>query len=422
MDLFDQKLNNNLKKEAPLADRIRPEKFDEFVGQEKIIGQGKILRKAIENDQLFSIIFWGPPGSGKTTLARIIANLTKSYFVQFSAVSAGIADLKKVIKIAQDKRKFHNKRTILFVDEIHRWNKAQQDAFLPYVEQGIITLIGATTENPSFEVISPLLSRSRVFVLERHGPDDIRKILKKALTDKKKGMGNLKIKIEPKALDLLIDGSNGDARTMLNAVEVAVKSVKPDKDNVYHLSLKLIEDALQHKALMYDKKGEEHYNVISAFIKSLRGSDPDAALYWLARMIEAGEDPRFIARRMVILASEDIGNADPNALVVATAASQAVEYVGMPEAQLNLAQAATYLAKAPKSNASYKGLLEAKKDVKETLNEPVPLHLRNAVTGLMKDVGYGKGYKYSHDYDEEERKQVYLPKKLRGKKYYKLKK
>jgi len=421
-DLFDQKMAKEMAREAPLADRIRPDSFEDFLGQDGIIGQGKVLRQAIENDELFSMILWGPPGSGKTTLARIIAQLTKSKFVQMSAVASGIADLRRIVKEAQDLRKFHSKRTILFVDEIHRWNKAQQDAFLPYVENGTIVLIGATTENPSFEVISPLLSRSRVYVLKRLDPEHIGKILKKALQDKKSGLGKYKVKIGKSALDLIIRGSNGDARTALNAIEIAVKSTSPDKQGFRHIQKTTIEDALQHKALMYDKKGEEHYNVVSAFIKSLRGSNPDGALYWLARMIQAGEDPRFIARRMVILASEDIGNADPMALVVANAAAQAVEYVGLPEAQLNLAQAAIYLALAPKSNAVITGLMSAHKDVKNTLNEPVPLHLRNAVTDLMKDLGYGKDYKYSHDYTPEEGQQEYLPKQLKGKKYYNPKK
>jgi len=418
MDLFDQKLAKDLSKNAPLADRMRPEKFEDFVGQQNIVGEGKILRRAIDNDEIFSIIFWGPPGCGKTTLAAIIAEMTKSHFVKFSAVESGVKELRKIIKIAEEKRKLSGVKTILFVDEIHRWNKAQQDNFLPYVEKGIIVLIGATTENPSFEVIAPLLSRSRVFVLEQHKKEDIQKIIKKALTDKEKGLGQYKVKLEKKAIELLIDASNGDARTVLNALEVAVKTTNPDKSGVIHLTLKIIEDALQHKALMYDKKGEEHYNVISAFIKSLRGSDPDAAVYWLARMITAGEDPRFIARRMVILASEDIGNADPMALVVANAAAQAVQFIGFPEAQLNLSQAVIYLAKSPKSNAAKIALGEAMKDVEATLNQPVPLHLRNASTGLMKDLGYGKGYKYSHDYDQEEGKQEYLPEQLKGKKYY----
>ncbi len=418
-DLFDQKMEKELAREAPLADRIRPDSFDGFLGQDEIISRDKVLRKAIENDELFSMILWGPPGSGKTTLARIIAQMTKSKFVQISAVASGVAELRTIVKKAQDLRKFHGQRTILFVDEIHRWNKAQQDAFLPYVENGTIVLIGATTENPSFEVISPLLSRSRVYVLKRLAPEHIGQILKKALQDKKKGLGKYNVKIGKKALDLIIRASNGDARNALNAMEIAVKSAKPDEKGVRHLQKQTIEDALQHKVLRYDKKGDEHYNVISAFIKSLRGSSPDGALYWLARMIKAGEDPRFIARRMVILASEDIGNADPQALLVANAAAQAVEFVGFPEAQLNLAQAAIYLALAPKSNAVITGLMAANKDVEETLNEPVPLHLRNAPTDLMKNLAYGKDYKYSHDYSLEDGKQDYLPENLKNRKYYK---
>lgn len=421
-DLFDHKLEKDLKREAPLADRMRPEKLEDFVGQEEIIGQGKLLRKAIENDEIFSIIFWGPPGSGKTTLARIVAKMTKSHFVGISAVASGLADLRRIVKEAQERRKFHNKRTILFVDEIHRWNKAQQDAFLPYVENGTIVLIGATTENPSFEVISPLLSRTRVFVLNRLKEEHLKKILKNALLDKKRGLGNFKVKLVPKALDLIVSASNGDARTALNAIEIAVKVTKPDKQGFRHIDLNTAEQALQHKALLYDKKGEEHYNIISAFIKSMRGSDPDAALYWLARMIEAGEDPLFIARRMVIFASEDIGMADPQALQLAVATMQACDMVGLPECKINLAHCATYLATAPKDNSSYAGLLSAEEDVKKTLNEPVPLHLRNPVTDLMKDIGYGKGYQYAHNMPDKKPTHGHLPKKLEGRKYYRPKK
>ncbi|MFA5107489.1 MAG: replication-associated recombination protein A [Patescibacteria group bacterium] len=417
-DLFDKKMEQEMAREAPLADRMRPQTLTEILGQDEIVGKDTVLRRAIENDELFSMIFWGPPGTGKTTLARIIAKMTKSIFVQISAVTSGIGDLRQIVKKAFDERKFHGHRTILFVDEIHRWNKAQQDSFLPHVENGTIILIGATTENPSFEVISPLLSRCRVYILKRLQGEHIGRILKQALQDKKRGLGSYKVKIGKKALDLIIDASNGDGRTALNAIEIAVKGTPPDKQGVRHIQTRTIEEALQHRSLLYDKKGEEHYNVISAFIKSLRGSSPDGAVYWLARMLEAGEDARFIVRRMVILASEDIGNADPMALVVANAAAQAVEFVGLPEAQLNLAQAAVYLALAPKSNASYKALLAAKADVKKTMNQPVPLHLRNAVTGLMEDIGYGKDYKYSHDYTPDEGKQEYLPEELKNKKYY----
>ncbi len=421
-DLFDARLENDLKTNAPLADRIRPNKLEDFVGQEDIIGKGKILRRVIENDEIFSIIFWGPPGSGKTTLAYIIAQMTKSHFEGISAVTSGIKDLKDAAKAAQERRKLHNKRTILFVDEIHRWNKAQQDAFLPYVENGTITLIGATTENPSFEVISPLLSRSRVFVMKKHGVKELSKIIKRAILDDKYGLGTHKVVIAPKALDTLIQASNGDARTALNALEIAVKVTKADNKGIKHIDLKTVEDALQHKALQYDKKGEEHYNVISAFIKSMRGSNPDGALYWLNRMVEAGESPEFIARRMVVFASEDVGMADPKALQVAVDVFNAVRLIGYPECQINLAHGVVYLSKAPKDNSAYLGLLAAKKDVKESMNEPVPLHLRNAVTDLMKDLNYGKDYKYSHDYSEEEGKQDYLPEKLKGKKYYQFKK
>ena len=418
MNLFGENQGKQTRKQVPLAERIRPETLEDFVGQEHIIGKGKILRKMIENDKLISLIFWGPPGSGKTTLARIIAHLTKSHFVQFSAVTSGIADVKKVVKEAKTRLKIYNQRTILFIDEIHRFNKTQQDTFLPHVEDGTITLIGATTENPSFEVIGPLLSRTRIFTLKRLTPPEIKKILNRAIKDKNKGLGQYKIKISPQALDLIIEGSNGDARIALNAVEVAVETTHPDKEGIHYINLKTAEEALQSKALLYDRAGEEHYNVISAFIKSMRGSDPDAALYWLARMIEAGENPRFIARRMVIFASEDVGNADPQALSVATAAAQAVEFVGMPEAQINLAQAVTYLASAPKSNASYAGLLLAKEDVKKTLNLPVPLHLRNPATSLMKKLGYGKDYKYPHNFPGGKVEQEYLPKALGKRKYY----
>jgi putative ATPase len=411
-------LFNKQNYQKPLAERMRPMDFNEFVGQEKIIGPGRALRQLIEKDEIPSMIFWGPPGSGKTTLARIIAQKTGANFVQYSAVESGTAEIKKIMEEAKIKQNAYGKKTIIFIDEIHRFNKAQQAIFLPYVEDGSIILIGATTENPSFEVISPLLSRCRIFVLEPLGKKEIGLIIKNALSDKERGLGNYKIKIEKSALDFLIQSSNGDARIPLNALEIALKITKPDKNNIYHLTKKIIEEALQHKAIMYDQFGEEHYNVISAFIKSMRGSDPDAALYWLARMIEAGEDPKFIARRMVIFASEDIGNADPQALLIAVAAAQAVEFVGMPEAQINLAQAATYLATAPKSNASYHGLLKAKEDVQKTLNLPVPLHLRNAPTQLMKELGYGQDYKYPHDYPGAKVKQEYLPKELKGKKYY----
>jgi len=401
---------------VPLAERMRPENLSEFIGQEHLIGKNKILQKLIEKDEIPSMIFWGPPGSGKTTLARIIAQKTGANFIQFSAVEGGIKEIKKVIKKAKINKKAYQKRTILFIDEIHRFNKAQQAIFLPAVEEGVITLIGATTENPSFEIISPLLSRCQVFVFNPLKQEEIGKIIKRALNDKENGLGNYKLKIEKSALDFLIQTSNGDARIPLNALENALKIAQPDKEGIIHLNKKIISEALQKKTLIYDKKGEEHYSVISAFIKSLRGSNPDAALYYLARMIEAGEDPKFIARRMIIFASEDIGNADPQALQIAVAVARAVEFVGLPEAKINLAQGTTYLACAPKSNASYIGLLKAEEDVKKYLNLPVPLHLRNAPTELMKKFGYGKNYIYPHDFPEK--KQDYLPKKLKGRKYY----
>lgn len=417
-NLFYQEKRDKIKKQAPLADRIRPETLDEFVGQEHIIGKGKILRKMLEQDKLVSMIFWGPPGSGKTTLARIVAHLVRSHFVQFSAVTSGVAEVRKVVKEARVRLKVYNRKTILFIDEIHRFNKAQQDAFLPHVEDGTIVLIGATTENPSFEVIGPLLSRVKVFVLKRLTSSEIKKILTGAIKNKERGLGRYKIELDSEALHLIIDSSNGDARVVLNALEIATETTKPDGKGICHIDVKTAREVLQSRTLLYDKAGEEHYNVISAFIKSMRGSDPDAALYWLARMIEAGEDARFIARRMVIFASEDVGNADPQALSIATAAAHAVEFVGLPEAQINLAQAATYLASAPKSNASYAGLLTAREDVKKTLNLPVPLHLRNPVTPLMKELGYGKNYKYPHSFPQAKVEQTFLPEGLENRKYY----
>lgn len=401
--------------DSPLADRLRPRNLSEFVGQEHLVGQGKILRQLIEKNEIPSMIFWGPPGSGKTTLAKIIAQEIEANFIQLSAVESGVNEIKNILERC---KKSLFPKTILFIDEIHRFNKAQQAIFLSPVEKGEIILIGATTENPSFEIIPPLLSRCQVFLFYPLSFNHIATIIKNALTDKERGLGKYKIKIDRRALNLLIQMSNGDARIPLNALEIALKITKPDREKIYHLSLEIIKEALQHKTLFYDKKGDEHYQVISAFIKSLRGSDPDAALYWLARMIKAGEDPRFIARRMVIFASEDVGNADPQALIIAVAAAQAVEFVGLPEAEINLAQATTYLATAPKSNASYSALLKAKEDVERTLNLPVPLHLRNAPTQLLKKMGYGKDYLYPHNFPREKIKQEYLPKELKGRKYY----
>jgi putative ATPase len=417
-DLFQHAGEGQLEREAPLAARMRPRSFAEFVGQEHIMGESHVLRKSIEADQLPSIIFWGPPGSGKTTLAYIIASVTKSHFSPISAVASGVADLRRIVEEAKERRGLYQQRTILFIDEIHRFNKAQQDAILPYVENGTVTLIGATTENPSFEVISPLLSRCRVFTLNALIEEQVRLIVQQALEDKERGLGNMKVELDDDALDLLLVMSNGDARVALNALELAATTTPPSNDGKRHVKLGDIEDALQHRALLYDKAGEEHYNIISALHKSLRDSDPDAALYWMGRMLEAGEDPLYIVRRLVRFASEDVGMADPQALVVAISAQQAVHFIGMPEGNLALAQAVVYLATAPKSNALYKAYGKVQQDVERTRTEPVPLHLRNPVTGLMRQVGYGKGYKYAHDFPEHFVEQQHLPDSLKGKKYY----
>lgn len=402
----------------PLAARMRPQNFSEYVGQQHIIGEGKVLRRAIESDQLPSIILWGPPGSGKTTLARVIANVSRSYFVPLSAVTAGVADLRRVIDEAARRRKASGQRTILFIDEIHRFNKGQQDAILPYVENGDVTFIGATTENPSFEVISALLSRSRVFTLNALTDDDIKIIIDRALRDSTAGLAGLKVKLEDDARQLLVNLSNGDARVALNALEMAAQAVKPGPDGLCHVGLSDIEESMQKRALMYDKSGEQHYDIISALHKTMRGSDPDAALYWLGRMLEAGEDPLYIARRLIRFASEDVGMADPQALVIAVAAQQAVHFVGMPECNVMLAQAVVYLATAPKSNSLYSAYGKVKKDVELTRNDPVPMHLRNAPTKLMKDLGYGKGYKYAHDYEGHFVEQQNLPDSIKNKRYY----
>jgi len=412
-DLFEQNIDH---KNSPLADRLRPEKLADFVGQEEVISEGKLLRQLIEKDEVPSLILWGPPGSGKTTLARIIAKLTGASFVSFSAVTFGVAELRVVIKEAQDQRKYRGQKTILFIDEIHRWNKAQQDALLPHVENGTVTLIGATTENPSFEVISALLSRCRVFVFNQLDEVAIGKILQRALKDKERGLGSLKIKIDKKTLDFLAKTSDGDARNALNALELASKTSKPNKEGKLEIDKNLVKESLQKSHLLYDKKGDEHYNIISALHKSLRGSNADAALYWLARMLEGGEDPLYVARRLVRFASEDIGLANSQALTQAVAGYQACHFIGMPECNVILAQVVVYLAKCKKSNELYLAYSAVQKDVKETMDEPVPLHLRNAPTKLMKDLGFGKDYKYSPHYDYQEN-QEYLPKKLKGKKY-----
>ena len=414
-DLFEARAK--AAKKSPLAERMRPQNLGEFVGQEHLVGPGKILHGFMENKELVSMIFWGPPGVGKTTLALIIARAMNAHFVSFSAVLSGVKEIRAVIEDARQQLKYYGKRTFLFVDEIHRFNKAQQDAFLHHVEDGTITLIGATTENPSFEVNAPLLSRCKVLVLEQLTADNIRTIITNALSDKERGFGNLKVEINEDALGFIADLSHGEARVALNALESALMLIKPSQDNKT-ITLKIAQEAMQRKAILYDKGGEEHYNVISAFIKSMRGSDPDAALYWLARMLEAGEDPLFIVRRMVVFASEDIGNADPAAIQLAVAVKEAFHFVGMPEGWIPLSQGVTYLASAPKSNASYKAYQSALNDVKEKGALGVPVHIRNAPTSLMKDIGYGKGYKYPHDHGGYI-EQSYLPKQLQGKKYYK---
>ena len=397
----------------PLAARMRPRDLSEFVGQQHVIGEGRVLRKAIDSGQLPSLILWGPPGTGKTTLAAIAAKKAGARFVHLSAVSSGVADLRKVIEESRKLRGLTDQRTVLFIDEIHRFNKAQQDVVLPYVENGDVILLGATTENPSFEVNNALLSRSRVYVLRPLTEDDVRTIVRRAIVDER-GLGG-RAKLAPEAEDALVAVSNGDARVALNALELSADATGADRE----ITLADIRDAMQRRSLLYDRAGDQHYDTISAFIKSVRGSDPDASLYWLMRMIDAGEDPMFIARRIVILAGEDVGLADPQALVIATAAQQATHLIGFPEAWFPLAEATVYLALAPKSDSLKRGVGELQKDLEETRADPVPLHLRNAPTPLMKQLGYGKDYKYAHDYEDHVAPdETYLPDSLRGRRYY----
>jgi len=401
----------------PLADRMRPQTLDEFIGQEDLLGPGKPLRTQIERDDLSSMLFWGPPGCGKTTLARIIARRTKSEYVPFSAVLAGIKEIKEVMAKAEGVRRY-GRRTIVFVDEMHRFNRAQQDAFLPHVEAGNILLIGATTENPSFEVISPLLSRMKVYILKALSAEQVAMLLRRALENPTRGLGNENIEISDEIIERIAILANGDARSAYNTLEALVFGTAPDAAGRRVVSQAVLEEVLQKKLLPYDKSGEEHFNLISALHKSVRNSDPDAALYWLARMLESGEDPLYLARRMVRMASEDIGLAEPNALAVTLAAKDAFDFLGPPEGNLALAQAAVYLSLAPKSNAVYKAYGEVQQDLKNTIAEPVPLHLRNAVTGLMRNVGYGKGYQYAHDSEEKLTDMTCLPESLIGRTYY----
>jgi putative ATPase len=415
-DLFPRE-SPRPQKAAPLADRMRPRTLEEIVGQAHLLGEGKVLRVALEQGEVPSLILWGPPGTGKTSLAMLIAHHVKASFTPFSAVTSGIKEIKEVIGEADRRLRGAGQRTILFVDEIHRFNKAQQDAFLPHVERGTITLIGATTENPSFEVIAPLLSRAKVLVLHPLAEVEIRLILDRAIADAERGLGASRLRVPEDALAAIVGWANGDARAALNLLELSARLAKAS-DSPGTISLAVVQEAAQKRSLLYDKAGEEHYNLISALHKSLRGSDPDAALYWLARMLASGEDPLYIARRLVRFASEDIGNADPQALALAVAAKEAYHFLGTPEGELALAQCVTYLATAPKSNAVYVGFGEAQADVTSAPAEPVPLHIRNAPTSLMKDLGYGEGYKYAHDYEGAHVEQTYLPESLRGRVYY----
>ena len=419
MDLFGREHEDIKKKMAPLADRMRPSVLKDFVGQQHLIGEGKPLRKLIERDSIGSIIFWGPPGSGKTTLARLIANTTKRKFEEISAVNAGVADLRRVITIAQRELQDKKIRTILFIDEVHRFNKAQQDAVLPFVEKGIITMIGSTTENPSFEVIPALRSRCQIFRLEYLSYDDIKSILNRATEDREKGLGEYELNIEPDALNNVIIQANGDARFALNAIESAAFSSEPDSEGKRKITPKIVEEVLQRASLLYDKMGSEHYDHASAFQKSMRGSDPDASIYWLAKMIAGGEDPRFIARRLIVTASEDVGNAGPMALVLSVSAAEAVEKLGWPEARIPLSQAVIYVATAPKSNSAIATIDKAIHDIeKDGKSFPVPVHLKDSHYRDASKYGFGKGYKYPHEFPDHYVEQSYLPDELKGRIYY----
>jgi putative ATPase len=415
-DLFDAAAQKRRDGYKPLADRLRPLDLDGVLGQDHLIAPGKPLRLLIERDEVPSMIFWGPPGSGKTTLAKVIAQMTKSKFVELSAVMSGVSDIRLAVKNAEADEKYQQIRTILFIDEIHRFNKGQQDALLPFVENGTVTMIGATTENPSFEVNAALLSRCKVFVLNKVPQEEIERVLRSAMQDKEKGLSG-RFDAEEGVIESLAAMADGDVRHALNALDFAAKAAMPVADGNSRITIELVKDALQRSHLLYDKGGEEHYNIISALHKSMRGSDPDASLYWLGRMLEAGEDPLYVARRLVRFASEDVGLADPNALTQAVAGYQAAHFLGMPECNVHLAQVAVYLALAPKSNALYEAYGEVREDIRNAPNEPVPLHIRNAPTKLMKELGYGKGYKYNPAF-EEPVEQTYLPEKLKGRRYW----
>ena len=407
-DLFESQ-KKNLKTKLPLAVRMRPRSLDEFVGQKHILGEGKLLKRAIDADRITSLILYGPPGTGKTALAHVIANITKAHFKEVNAVISNVQELRDAIKSSKERAQASGKRTILFIDEIHRFNKAQQDVLMPDVESGNPVLIGATTHNPFFSLVSPLISRSIVFELKRLSKEDIAEIVRNALKDKERGLGNIPVKMDEKALSFLAEASDGDARKALNALEVGALTTRPGKDNAINFNIEVAEESIQKKAVMYDRDEDGHYDTISAFIKSMRGSDPDAALYWLAKMLYAGEDPRFIARRIVICAAEDVGNADPQALVLANAAFQVAEFVGMPEARIPLAQATCYIACAPKSNAAYLGIEKAMKDVEKHRTLEVPTHLKDANYPGAKKLGHGEGYKYAHQYKDHYVEQEYIP-------------